>query len=196
MAVTLSNCPINLLGAVNVLLREVGLAEATTLLDAGTDVGNALSALSKSNVEVQSDGWWSNTEDFTMTPDESGIIAIPPNWVQVRPTRGTQSYAQRLSNRGGQLYDLKAHSFVFTTAVYLTGIQVLDWEQLPQKLRWYILCRAGKYFAIGTYPTQGTFSFTDKAEVDAKAAALQEDDELRDESAVSTSPHFAKMRRR
>lgn len=198
MATSINVVPITLLEAVNVLLREVSLSDATTLAILDQDGDNALAALNDASTNVQKEvGWWGATEDFVLNPDTNGNVVIPPNWLEVRPTRGTSTYNMMVSNRGGKLYDLKAHSFIFTVpSVALTVVQALDFEQLPQALRWYILATAGRQFAVGTYPTSGTFRFTDTAVVDAKAAALQENQDLQDVSLQGTSPHFARMRNR
>lgn len=195
MSSELSQAPITVLEAVNVLLRAVSLKEATTLVNPTVDVGNAISAISKANASIQGEGWFCNTEDFTVSPADDGTVQIPLNWVKVTAQRGTSTYAKLLSNRGGRLYNLKDHTFTFTSAVSLHVVQVLDWEELPNKLRWYILCKAARAFAVGTYPTSQNFRFTEDTELTAKAEAEQEDDDLRDTSLNGTSPHFARFHR-
>lgn len=194
--------PETLLDAVNALLNSVGLSPIDSLLDtdANTDSQKAFQAVARTNSQVQSQGWNCNTENFALTPDVNGQVQAAPNWLRVRPQRNKSLWAAgiRVTLRGTKLYDLKAHSFTFSTfkTVDLEVVQALAFEDLPQALRWYITCRAGKEFGVGTYPSSGTFRFTEAEELKAKAEAEQEDGMLREQTLPETSEYFAKMRRR
>lgn len=191
--------PLTLLDAVNALLRSVGLSEIDSLADtdANVDSQNAFQALSRTNAQIQAKGWYCNTENFTLTPDVAGNIQASPNWLRIRPTRGTASWAnKKVVLRDRKVYDLKGHTFIFTKPVDLEIVQTLSFNDLPQALRWYITCRGGREFAVGTYPSSGTFRFTEAEELRAKLEAEQEDEQLRDETLPESSPHFGKMRRR
>jgi hypothetical protein len=192
--------PTTLLDAVNALLNSVGLASVDSLLDADSNLDSkkAFEACSRASAQVQAAlGWYGSTEDYTIIPDTNSEIMIPPNWLAVRPKRSSSTWAnKKVTVRQGKLYDLTGHTFKFTSAVDLTVTQALAFEDLPQAFRWYVTCKAGRAFAVGTYPTSGTFKFTAEEELKAKAEALQEDEMLRDQNLPETSPHFACMRRR
>lgn len=193
--------PESLLDAVNALLNSVGLASTDTLLDTDTnlDAQKAFEAMKRANAQVQATGWHGNTEDFTLTPDPlSGIIPIAPSWLRVRPKRWKATWInKRITTRSGKLYNMTDNTFDWTgSTVYVEAVIALDFEDLPQALRWYITCRAGRAFGVGTYPTSGTFKFTQDEELRAKTEALQEDEMLRDQIMPESSPHFDNMRRR
>ena len=193
--------PMTLLDAVNMLLASVGISEVDSLLDADSnkDSRKAFRRLNNANAEIQSMGWYCNTENMKLAPNAGGDIEIPQNFLMVRPQRNTATFLKRIGVRGAEprkLYNLTDSTFTWTDSVDVEVVQSLAFEDLPQALRWYITCRAGRMFAIGTYPSAGTFRFTQEEEAMAKAQALQEDEMNRDSILPETSPHFGRMRKR
>lgn len=201
MATDLILIPLTLTDAVNTLLRAVGLTEVDSLLDSdmNKDSQNAFQAINRANASVQAEGWHCNTEEeFPISPDEFGSINIPPTFLTVRPDRRHETWFanKHITTRGGRLYNLTDHTFVFTDQVFLVIVQALAFEDLPPALRWLITCVAGRAFAEGTYPSSGAMRFTADEEVSARSKADQEDGVLRDQTLPETSPYFQWQRRR
>lgn len=197
---TLSTEPTTLLQAVNALLLSVGKTSTDSLLDADTDpdVRDAFECISRASAQVQGKGWYWNTETFTIQPSVgTGFLALPDNVLKATPKRFTPVWStSQLVARGNRLYDLKAHSFIFTKSADVECVLSLAFEDMPQAARWYLTCTAGKAFGVGKYPATGTYRFTDDEEKKAEVRALQEDTDLRDTTLPESSPHFARMSRR
>jgi hypothetical protein len=191
--------PMTLRDAVNTLLRVAGITEVDSLVDTGLtkDSQNAINALNRANATVQSEGWNGNTEEeFPVEPNEAGEVEIPDNFLKVLADRRHSTWNKRISVRDGKLYNLTDRTFVWTDTVYLVVTQSLPFEDLPQGLRWLITCVAGRTYAVGTYPSAGSFRFTEDEETKARSIAEHEDGTQRDQTLVETSPYFATMRRR
>ncbi len=136
------------LDAVNTMLSVIGEAPVNTL-DASsqtTDVAMAKSMLDEVSREVQANGWHFNREyEVSLSPDSSNNILIPTNAarVDVEPADSrNKDYVQR----GDKLYNKTDATYTITDAKKCTIIYLLDWEDLPQAARQYIMIRAARKF--------------------------------------------------
>jgi len=142
--------PTTLLGAVNQLLTAIGTVPVNTLDAPGaSDVAIAKDTVESISKEVQGRGWWFNRFYGKAFPASGGSITVGGEFLTIRPTLGTTTVApepRHVVLRGGQLYDVTTGSFSFSSTLYLDGIQLLDFEDLPEAARWYITVRAARVF--------------------------------------------------
>ena len=135
------------LDAVNMLLNAIGTASAPVLTTA-PDVKAATKKLAQTSKDIQSVGWYFNTEDFYYSLDVDGKQALPDNALKVDTGVNT------LVKRGGYLYDKISHSNVLTgsgydfTNRYYRMVLMLDYAYLPATAYAYIVASAKKLFVI------------------------------------------------
>ncbi|MCW2317136.1 hypothetical protein M2322_002690 [Rhodoblastus acidophilus] len=214
---TTPTVPVTLLQAVNEMLASVGTAQVATLTTASTDeeVQKALNTISDVAVQVQSERWAFNTdENYPINPSPvDGSISLPANanFLGV----GWKSKNRKATVRNGQLYDLDNHTFIWANGsngqmtpqpllssgssgmgvLYINVQFYYPFETLPQPIRWLVLCKAARMFAVGRVPDSMTFKFTDTAYEEAVSLAHQWDAEQSDEGDY-INPHLAFMGRR
>lgn len=197
MPTEIPTIPMTLLDAVNELLRSVGRTVISTLeaQDLYEEAREALQAIQRVAREVQQRGWNYNTErEYPLQPDISGNIMLPAN--TTRLVANVRSGTERITQRGVKLYDLKNHTYTFDRVVYVDIVLLLDWEEIPPPIRWYITARAGRLFGVARVPDANTFRFSKAVEDEALAAALDFDGDEQDENLPGSSSHFHKHRRR
>jgi hypothetical protein len=153
------------LDAVNFCLRAISSAPVSSLTgEVSADVATALDVLAEVNVEVQSTGWWFNTElEYPLNRDANDKIAIPDTYLSVDVIPGLFGDIDPVI-RGAWLYDKKAHSTTFS--MNLTGevILLLKWDELPQVVRHYIAVRAARRFQAGLIGSQELDGFKESDE--------------------------------
>ena len=138
--------PTTELEAVNECLENIGQAPVNTLAgDLGVDTQIALNYVTKTNRELQSQGWyWNTDQNYKLSPNVDGDILLPANTLSVRSYG--QDVRRNLVQRGSRLYDRDNQSFTYTTAVYVELTLGLDFTDLPETARRYIALRAARLF--------------------------------------------------
>ena len=138
--------PTTELEAVNECLENISQAPVSTISgDLGVDTQTALNFVRKVTRELQTAGWYWNTEkNYPLTPSGSGDILLPANTLSV-DTTGVSS-ALDLVARGRRLYDRTNHTYTFTDTVYVELTVGLSFEELPETARRYISMRAARLF--------------------------------------------------
>lgn len=138
------------LEAVNVMLGTIGEAPINSL--SGTlpaDVSTAVAILKEVRRKVLALGWWFNIDyEVQSTLDGSNNIVLATNVLKAE-----LSYADAnitLVQRGVKLYNAKTQTYVFTQAPKLTLTLLLDWIELPEQARQYIMHRAARIFQART----------------------------------------------
>jgi hypothetical protein len=167
--------PLDLLGAVNIVLKNDGEAPVASLDESGfSEAATAQDTIHEISRTVQTDGWGFNTDwNRKFIPDVSNEIVLPSNLLVLEPSGYSCGLA--VVERGRKLYDLEANGYTFTSPVYLNVVQCLDFDELPAPARYYIAVRAARvYQARGTGSgTQN--SFTEEDEGRAEAAMRKAD---------------------
>jgi hypothetical protein len=138
--------PTTELEAVNECLENIGQAPVNTLAgDLGVDTQMALNFVRKNNRQLQSQGWyWNTEEEFPLTPNGDGDILLPANTLSVRPAGNDR--LRKLVQRGSRLYDKEAYSYTFTAKVYVDLTLGLTFTELPETARRYISLKASRQF--------------------------------------------------
>lgn len=138
--------PTTELEAVNECLENIGQSPVSTISGTlGVDTNIALGYVRRLNRQMQSKGWYWNTEkDYPLTPDGSGDILLPSNTLAVDTTGSnkTDDYVQR----GQRLYNKDDHTYTFTKDVYVELVVGLPFEEMPETARRYVALKAARMF--------------------------------------------------
>jgi hypothetical protein len=138
------------LEAVNSMLGSIGQAPVNTLNVVGIkDVSVARQFLTRTLRQVQTRGWNFNTdEDYDLTPDVNGIIAIPAGALSVDAMSVGDDVTTRREPTSGimALYNKADRTFVFPAAVPCKVIWGFPFEDLPETARNYVATAAGRRF--------------------------------------------------
>jgi hypothetical protein len=154
MAETLN--PTSELNAVNVMLTNIGENPVNTLTGTlGLDASTAQIVLREASRQVQSRGYFWNTERVRLSPNGDSEIALPANTMSVR-SAGVDA-GKAYTYRNGKLYNATdfENTFTFTANAELEIIYELDFEVLPETARRYITLLASRIFQerkLGTHP--------------------------------------------
>ena len=163
------------LQAVNLILRNMKEAPVNSL--SGTlplDASKASATLSEVSEDVQSRGWYFNTEYFKLSPDSSGYISLPANTLSVSSCAGSAGIP--VEHRSGKLYNMTPFksSFVFSESMYLELVLGLDFSDLPPNARRYIAIRAARVYQVRQLGDQLSSQEDSQEEQKAYAELLSE----------------------
>lgn len=188
------------LEAINVMLSTIHEAPVNSISGAvPNEVAIAVTTLDETSREVQSRGWHFNTErDYDMTPNVDGFLKPPANALTADLERSTH-YNMEVTQRGDKFYDKKNHTSVFETGkVYKAHlILFLEWEQLPEPARRYILLKAARRFQSRTIGSQELYGFTQMDENQASGDLLRYELKMGDYNTIHRNPvNYRKLRRR
>lgn len=160
------------LEAINTLLQSVGEYPISSLEDLEFGEGvMAKSELDRVNREVQSRGWWFNSEGARYVPNIKGEIDLPPNVLSVDDGKG------EVINRGKKLYDRKNKTLKFEEPVECEVIIGLTWDELPELVKNYITIRSVRSYSSKVVSSQVLSGFESRDE--AEALAMIRAEELR-----------------
>jgi len=124
------------LDVLNHMLNVIGESPVSTVSSDHPSVLSALVELNRVKREMQTRGWWFNTEyNLKLTPNELGQIIIPSDTLYIDPVDGQSP----LVRRGGKLYDPVNHTFVLNAPVYVNAVLLLPVEDLPESAAMYVL---------------------------------------------------------
>lgn len=125
---------------VNALLKVIGESPVNEIDLTHPDVVTALNIWDEYSSEVQSNGWWFNTEVWEFIADTEGRVGIPPNVIYILGSN--TNYIKK----GRYLYDLEEHTYDFSEASDsdLTLTLITEWaiDEIPPVMFNYILARS------------------------------------------------------
>ena len=159
------------LEAVNTMLSAIAESPVNQLgAEAPADAVLAENILDETIKEVQSEGWHFNSHyDWDLALDGDSKIPLPANTVRVDIPKG-QDTTIDIIQRGGYLYDRKGNTDIFTTNVNDVDIVfMLDWIDLPEVARRYMMIKAARIFGDRTLGSNQHHSFTMQDEMRALA---------------------------
>lgn len=140
------------LEAVNKMLRSIGQAPVNSLAVAGIgDVADAIDALTTTARDVQTVGYWFNTdENYDLTVGSDGYIRVPEGVLELDPQDPLLTVSVRLlpDESGFALWD--GDNLTFTWAAATTVPCKIIWgfsfDTLPASARTYIATAAARRF--------------------------------------------------
>lgn len=133
------------LEAVNEILSSIGSTPVDTLDESlDVDVLNAKRLLENVSREIQSRGWYFNTEESaTLQPDaDSNLIPCPENYLVF------YSDGYQLIRQSGYFFDIASRTNEFPSGITVTLVRYMTFEELPECFRKYITCRAARLFQM------------------------------------------------
>lgn len=134
------------LKAVNTMLSYIGEEPVNSLTTTpSAEVVLAEQVLDEINEKVQSRGWiWNTDLDIELTPDANGRYAWQDGWMAFDVDRSRYPRTD-VVKRGGYLHNRIGGTNVFTESTLKGSVTVyLDWTDLPEVARKYILTRAAR----------------------------------------------------
>lgn len=134
--------------AVNTMLSVIGEAPVNDLSASSStaDVIIAQNILDEVSREIQSHGWSFNREvKVDLVPSSANNITVSESAASVEIERGDSPLTEYVL-RGNRLYDKTNHTYTITRTLKATVIYMLDWDELPQAARNYIMIRAARRF--------------------------------------------------
>jgi hypothetical protein len=136
------------LEAINTMLSNVGEAPVNSLTGSLTaDVRLAQNILDEVSREVQSVGWHFNTEkDVPLAPNSENQVELSGGVARVDLEGDNIDSSYDVVVRGSKLYNRKNRTYTFTATKKYTVTYMLDWEQLPESARRYIMIRSARIY--------------------------------------------------
>ncbi len=161
--------------AVNTILQIIDEEPINSLNDElPLEATTALDNLEEVSREIQSKGYDFNTEyEFPLLPNSDGTISLPQSTLSFdAPDAGlNHQYIQR----GVRIYDRVNRTFVIGKKLHAVITSFLDWDDLPEQFRKWIMIRAARITAARTIGDQTIVNFTSQEEVEAKTNAENSD---------------------
>ena len=158
----------------------------------------AQDALNSASREVQSEGWSFNTDyEKTLTRNSSNEIetGVTTTKVMVDPALYPE---YDIILRNGRLYDRKTHSFTFTEDLKVDVTTILDWLELPEYARRYIMVRAGRQLQESVVGSEDYAKINITAELEARSQFLEEETTIDEHSMLrgntNHTGHFSTYR--
>ena len=163
--------------AINLMLASIGERPLDNVNDSSRlDVVRARAALNETNVLVQSRGWWFNeAEKVPLTPNNAGEYDLPPNVVKVD---AYYEYIDKFVQRGKRLYNKVDRTYIGNTDIlYVSWVELLPFNDLPESARLYIARRAGVVYQTRAVGSPVLFEFTEQAAEEAWGLLQNEETE-------------------
>lgn len=166
------------LEAVNIMLRAIGESSVSSLTAATTvEVTLAKNTISDVNKEVQQKGWHFNTEwDVTITQDSNNELPLGSNIVSIYSP--SNLITMRGKSGGMYVYDLDKNTFTWSKSITdAVVIKLLDFENIPQTARNYIVAKAARIFQEEVIGQVSAETVNRQEEMEAYADLLDDEGE-------------------
>ena len=186
------------LEAINKVLQMTGEAPVNSLVGQVGIAKQAQDSLNAAMREVQSEGWTFNT-DYEKTLPRNTSNEIEVSGTTTRVYVDPYLYPEYdVIIRNGKLYDRKTHSCTFTKDLKVDITTNLDWLELPEYARRYIMVRAGRQLQEAVVGSEDYAKINLTAELEARSHFLEEET-TRDEHSMlrgntNQTGHFSTYR--
>ena len=160
--------PTTELEAVNLMLSAIGEAPVSSLNDPSLlDASLAQEVLDQTSIAIQTRGLHCNTDlKLKLTRDVStNEINLPTNTAKVDSS--DVSAHRDVVQRGTKLYDRDNHTFVFDEDITVDIVYLLNFDDLPQHVRRYVMTKASRRFQTRFMGSETLAGFTAQDEQEA-----------------------------
>lgn len=174
------------LNLVNLMLASIGEAPVNALSSGLTDAELAETIIGRVDREMQSEGWWFNT-DFNkkFVPDDSTKqIILPVNTLKIDCV-GTSShlrFIQRRTKEGkNKIYDPFNHTFNVGdnhTSVHLDVVTQEEFDSLPEVAKRYIGIKSSRRFTQQVVGNPQLYGFEKEDEASALAELKEAESQI------------------
>ena len=180
------------LSAVNSILGAIGQAPVTTLNYANPELGLVMNLLEETNIDVQSEGWYFNTENnlcFTIiggTGADVNRILVPKNALNMKLSGGDVWRIAKVTERQGFLYNKTDHTYNWDKwnggKVYCDVVWYWDFEDVPPTFQRYITLLASTRAATQLVSNPDLFKLLQTQVDTQRAACVQENADMGDDT--------------
>ena len=180
--------------AVNIILESIGEAPVSSLTSGLPDAEAAESKLNEINKSVQARGWHQNIDyNLKLMPNNNSLIYVPSNYLRVDTTRDSQYINVTVRNYNSRLalYDIKKQTYIFTQALFVDVVYLIQFEDLSLELSTYIAYLAARKFQESQMQSVALDNFTRRSEMEAYAALLDAESETDDANILTDSSYVA-----
>ena len=165
------------LDALNILLGTIGSSPLTSLSNPqNADALSAQNKLDSARKEIQAENWYFNSEEnFPLVPDvTTGFITIPSN---ITAIDSMGRFGEKVDGviRGNKLYDRENHTYKFDTTIYANVLECLDFDELPETAKLYVVARAARQFQEEMLGDTSLRTWTREDEAMARGRLIDED---------------------
>ena len=168
------------LEAINKVLQMTGEAPVNSTVGQVGIAKQAQDALNSASREIQTEGWTFNTDyekNLVRNTSDEIEVGVTTTRVYINP----QTYPEYdIVVRQGKLYDRKTQKSTFTEDIKADVTTILDWLELPEYARRYIMIRAGRQLQEATVGSEDYAKINLTAELEARSHFLEEET-VRDE---------------
>jgi hypothetical protein len=178
------------LEAINRILQMMGEAPVNSLNGQFGLAQQAEEMLKDISRKLQTDGWSFNTDyERDMIPDAiTKEVAVGVNVSRV--VVDIYNYPSLdVVQRGNRLYDRRANSYQFDQSFKADVTYLLDWEELPEHARQYIVVKAGRHLQEAILGSADLSKINITAEAEARALFLEEETYVSQNSMLRGNPN-------
>ena len=177
------------LEAVNRVLQMMGEAPVNSLSGQFGLAKQADDTLKDVSRRVQAEGWCFNTEyQITLKPDSNKNLVVGSNVSRV--VVDILAYPDYdIIEKQGKLYDRLNHTFEFTDDVKADLTYMLDWDDLPEHARQYIMTRAGRQLQEAIIGSTDLTKLNMAAEAEARTQFIEEETTKSEHNMIRGNPN-------
>jgi hypothetical protein len=160
------------LNAINVMLGVIGEAPINSLNEISEIVEADLAKriLEETSREVQSMKLSFNTYlNYELQPNTNSKIDLPNNTLRFSASKKGDKFVQR----GNYVFNRNNNSFIFETNINVDLTILLDYEEIPEIARYYIMIRAARKFQERILGSETLFGFTAREEEIARMNLIE-----------------------
>lgn len=153
------------LEAVNFLLLSIGEQPINDLNVTGvSEISIARSLIHQVSRQVQAKGFSFNSEEGYRLPlTTENEILVPTDALKIDATDKSKDIVQR----GGRLYDKDNHTFKFDEPLEVDIVFFLDFRDLPQTVRDFVIIKAARLFQSKVVGSEALYAFSAQDEQEA-----------------------------
>ncbi|MFC6856846.1 hypothetical protein ACFQHZ_14700 [Marivibrio halodurans] len=172
----------------NRILEVVGEEPVNSLQSGDPDAEAAERFVDRTSTDIQSIGWFENTEEnWMLVPDAKGHIDMPKGTLKV-DTVGADKVTDVVL-RGDRLYDRRNRTFVFDAGVLADVVLKRPFEELSHQMCRYIAAHAARLYQQSEIGSTVLDKFVVAEERDAWTDLLWADAEAEDGNVLTDNRH-------
>lgn len=181
-----------LLEAVNRVLQMMGEAPVNGLDGQYGLAQQANDIIQDTSRRIQTDDWSFNTDRHRLLQREVGTNFIQVSNNTLRVVVDLYEYSSLdVVQRGSRLYDRAKGSYQFDQDLHADVTYFLDWEELPEHARQYIVAAAGRQLQEAIIGSNDLGALNIQREAEARALFLDEETNISDHSMLRGNPNHS-----
>jgi len=178
------------LEAVNKVLRMMGEAPVNSLAGQFGLAKQANDTIKETSRTVQSEGWSFNTDYQRTLARTAGTNEIELSSDISRVKIDPYEYPDNeVVQRGLKLYDRRKNTSIFTEDLKADVTYFLDWTDLPEHARQYIMTKAGRTLQEQILGSADLSQINITAEAEARALFMEEENNAGDHNMIRGNPN-------